>query len=117
MSEPFDEYGYDEFGDLVDEEEWDLEDCSYGSFGMPAMGTEECDCYCPGSKGCWAMYNSQPDCLSVKARTNEDNEYMMPCPWFYCGKCYVHFYKHTIRGALTRLKCAFGFLPVSRRAE
>jgi len=116
MTEPnFEDYPeYGDYDGCEDDqnEEWEFDDCSYGSPGMPAMGTEECDCYCPGSKDCWAIYNSTPDCLSVKALMNEGNEYMMSCPWFYCGKCYV---RPGFRSRLTRLKCCFGFLPTSRR--
>jgi len=71
---------------------------------------EECDVYCPGAQGCHEMYEAQAKCVAALGSL----DYEPPCGNYYCGKCYIHFYKHTIRGALIRLKCCFGLLPNRR---
>jgi hypothetical protein len=115
--EDFDEYYNNLEYDGYDNDDRDMEpdDCGYGSFGAPQLGTEECEFQCPLRKACIAHYKRRKDCVFP----NPDGEWLH-CSWFHMGSCYIDSSNRTpsrFKQLIIRLKCRLGWLPVDPRAK
>lgn len=108
------EYGYCDDYDDYDEADYDPEMaivkyCPWQSYGLPQLGTDDCEFTCPLRKGCVALYENMPSCVSNLKTTDPS------CYFFHMGACY--FESSLFKRLLTRLKCRLGRLPKDPRSR
>lgn len=99
---------YDDHDDY--DEDMEPDDCGYGSFGAPQLGTEDCDFRCPLRDSCYAIFEERKNCVFPLFPP----EWEPNCHWFHMGSCYIDWSNYTpsrIKQLWTRLKCRLRILP------
>ena len=116
MMDDYYEFTDEEIIDGYDYDGCDMEpdDCGFGSFGAPQLGTEECDFQCPLSKPCHEIFAQRKSCVFPLF----PEEWEPNCHWFHMGSCYIDFSNFTLsktNQAIIRLKCRVRVLPKKRK--
>ena len=112
-----DYYEYDgiiEYDGLDDE--MDFDDCPYGSYGQPQLGTEDCEFTCPLVNGCRKIFFARKNCV---LRHLQNYEYGPECPFFHMGNCYIDMSNcapSRLRALWFRFRCRLGRQPTREEA-
>lgn len=116
-----------EYGDLDDldsevEDDFNFEDCPYGSGGYPQLGMEDCEFTCPLSKTCQDIFYARKDCVNPLQRDDKGcRSIEVDCVFFHMGNCYIDFSNYSPRRRIImwfwRVKCRLGIVPLRQKTK